>query len=298
MRLERSNNSPPGAPPHPRCTDAEVGSIAILAVLGPTHPSPSALASSWGSPGLPGPKPWTRRWRRTASSAGGQSAPLGRSTADPIWPCRHRRAPPGRWRCTRSAGAAGSRRRNPAEPGELPQALRGATVPRLYSVGNDTLWGVVRLKKGTAWPPSARAERPVPTASGSTSSWTTCRPIRPRRSRPGAPRTTWSCASRRPIRPGPIPHGLTGLGGVFWLLRSEGPPTGRAPGSSWSWRDDSGGVPWQYRWCVWMPACVTQHPRGRPCPAGATTSERARLRSERQRRWGRPAVSPPAAQAA
>jgi hypothetical protein len=54
----------------------------------------------------------------------------------------------------------------------------------------------------TPSPRSAPAGRPAPTENPFSSSWTTSAPIRPRRSRRGAPATTSSCVSRRPLRRG------------------------------------------------------------------------------------------------
>ena len=94
-----------------------------------------------------------------------------------------------------------------------------------YSLGDDKLWGVVKPKKGIdnslAAIRSCRAARPdgemIYVILDNLSAH------RARRSRRGAPRTTLSCASRRPIRRGRIRSSVTSV--RFAILSSTTPIT-------------------------------------------------------------------------
>ena len=148
-----------------------------------------------------------------------------------------------------------------------------------YSLGDDQLWGVTRERKGgdhtLAALKSIRAARPG-RRTGSTSSWTTCPRTRPRRSARWAARnkvelcfTPDQRVLGQPDR-GPV---RAACGPSSWATRTipTTPSLARRLQAYLRWRNAN-----------------ARHPD----VLAAQRRERARIRSERQQRWGRPRPKP------
>jgi transposase len=142
-----------------------------------------------------------------------------------------------------------------------------------YCLAGDQLWGITRLRKGgdhtLAALKSIRAARP--TAPPSMSSWAICRRTRPRRSGPGRKNTRSGCASPPRTRRGPTrSRAQFGPLRTFVIGSSDYPhhtALARRLQAYLSWRNAN-----------------ARHPD----VLAAQRRERARIRSERQQRWGRP----------
>ena len=123
----------------------------------------------------------------------------------------------------------------------------------------------------TPWPRSSRSAPPARTAPRSTSSWTTCPRTRPRRSAPGPPRnkvelcfTPTSASWANPIE------------AQFGPLRSSPWRNSNHPNHTVLARELQAYLRWRN--------ANARHPD----VLAAQRRERARIRSERRQRWGRP----------